>query len=422
MDGLVAYAWQYLASRYYGDTRKLLKKEEKNQAACQTGCCGLPVDEGRRKLHEKAVYALNQAIAWGASTLDLYHSLYWHYHHLGQFEEGAEACRKALELDRDSAYAAHGLGICLKSLGRADEAIAPLEHAVALDLESPDALELLIACHEQLGRGDDAARLAGEGLERFPDHIPFMRSLYNQLEREDRHDEAKTLTELAAALNPEDYAPQVALGHIYRKLGQHTEAIGAFREGLRLAPGNSSALGPLIDALESAGRAGEIPDLLEEQANFVIDAVNGSTLGEKLYQYGRFESAIRVLSRVTLLLPQLVDPHVWLARSHRALDRDDEAQQVLTAAVAHALDSIKRLDDMLPELRTLDERPNQPDLRLADTFEAYTYKSALEAFLEAGALEEARAHLPRLECLDEEEARAFSESIRALEATAERSD
>ncbi len=207
------------------------------------------------------------------------------------------------------------------------------------------------------------------------------------------------------------------MGHIYRKLGQHTEAIEAFKEALRLSPGNSSALGPLVDALGAAGRTEEIPDILEEQARFDFDAVNGGSLGENLCRYGRYESAIRVLSQVTLMLPQLLEPHVWLARAFRALGRDDEALPVLSAAVAHALDSIKQLDEKLPVLKTLDERPDQPNLRLADTVETYTYRNAMETFLEAGALDEARRHLPRLECLDAEKAQYFAERIRAQALT-----
>ncbi len=416
MDTLVAKAWKQLSKIYFHEICDLLKAENEQEAACRTGCCGLPLPAGRHRLHEKAVYAIKQAVACGLSTPGLYQTLYWHYHYLGQFDLGAEACRKALELDGNSAYAAHGLGICLKSLGRVDEAIEPLEHAVALDPESPGALENLIACHEQLGHGDEASRLARKGLDRFPDHVPFMRSLYHQLERAKRHDDAKVLAERAAALAPDDYAPQVALGHIYRKLVQHTEAIEAFKEALRLSPGNSSALGPLVDALEKAGRAEEIPDILEEQARFDFDAVNGGRLGENLCRYGRFESAIRVLKQVTLMLPQFLEPHVWLARAFRALEREDEALTVLKAAVEHARDSIKRLDDMLPELRAMDERPNQPNLRLAETFEIYTYKNAIHAFLEAGALDEARRHLPRLECLDAEKAQYFAEKIRAQDA------
>ncbi len=412
MDKLVARAWKQLARIYYHEICDLIKAENEQEAACRTGCCGLPVPGGRQRLHEKAVYAIKQAVAWGLSTPGLYQTLYWHYHYLGQFDLGAEACRKALELDGDSAYAAHGLGICLKSLGRMDEALAPLERAVALDPESPSALENLIACHEQLGHGDEANRLAREGLDRFPDHVPFMRSLYHQLERTEHHDEAKALAERAAALAPDDYAPRVALGHLYLRVGQHAEAVDAFLEALRLSPDNSSALGPLMDALEKAGRVAEIPDILEEQARFDFDAVNGSSLGENLCRYGRYESAIRVLSQVTLMLPQLLEPHVWLARAYRALGRHDEALPVLEAAVEHARDSIKGLDDMLPELKALDDRPNQPNLRLADMFEIYTYENAIHAFLEAGALDEARTHLPRLECLNAEKAQYFVERIR----------
>ncbi len=174
MDRLVARAWKQLSRIYFHEICDLIKVENELEVACQAGYCGLPLPGGRRRLHEKAVYAIEQAVAWGLSTPGLYQNLYWHYHYLGQFDLGAEACRKALELDGNSAYAAHGLGICLKSLGRVDEAIDPLERAVALDPESPSALENLIACHEQLGHGGEASRLAREGLDRFPDHVPFM--------------------------------------------------------------------------------------------------------------------------------------------------------------------------------------------------------------------------------------------------------
>ena len=99
MDKLVANAWKQLSRIYFDEICDLIKVENEQEAPCETGCCGLPLPDGRRRLHEKAVYALNQAIAWGTSRPGLFQSLYWHYHYLGQFDLGEGACRKALELD-----------------------------------------------------------------------------------------------------------------------------------------------------------------------------------------------------------------------------------------------------------------------------------------------------------------------------------
>lgn len=414
MDDLIAYAWEYLACAYNRDIQALIEVEDKQEENCRTGFCGLPMGEDRKRLHLKAVHALKKATEWGRETPSLYYSLYWNYHYLDQFVEGAEACRRALSLQPDHTSAAHGLGICLKSLGQFSEAITVLKHSLELNSNQTSVIELLMECYSIQGQyEEEVIRLTEEALERFPNHVPFLRARFQQISKAGRHEEARVLAERAAALQPRDYAPQVALGHAYSILDQTAEAVQAFSAALSLAPGNHYALEPLLDLLQKLGRSSEIPDLLEAQASqYSDDPVNGAFLGKALYRYGCYESAIRVLSLNHHWLPSFV----YLARSHRALGRSEEALQVLEIAVTSALQSISNLDAILPELKFLDIARDQPDLALSDTFETTIYDQAIQVFLEAGAIDQARTHLPRYQQLDGERATLFADKLKELEA------
>jgi len=416
MNDLMAYAWGQLASVYHEEIIGLISDEEKQQENCKTGCCGLPMGEKREKLHGKAVRALQHSLEWSGGDPETYYNLYWNHHYLGQFEEGVEACRRALEIDPKHAHSAHALGICLKRLGRDEEAAEALERAIELDPDHADMYQTLVACLANLGREEEADRACDRGLKRFPDDLALMRIKFNTLEKAGKYENALSWAERAVALDANDYAPHVALGHAYLKLGKSEDAINSFMTAARLAPGKYYALTPLLDALTKAGRADEIPGLLEEQAgNPVSDHVDGLFLGIHLYEHGCFASAKRILVPVATAVPDFTRAHLCLAMSMKELGEVAAAARALETAVTTALKQIIGLEGVLPELRKLDKKQTAHEIRAADAFELHTYDEAIHVFLEAGDFEKVRAYLHHLERLDPEKAGQVFARLHELE-------
>lgn len=416
MDDLTAYAWECLAREYTAEIETLLKQEAAEQAACQTGCCGLPLPELRRNKHQRAIYAHEQSIKWGGTNPKTYYRIYWHHHYLSQFEAGAEACRQALALDGSYALAAGGLAHCLKALGRYADAAEALERALELKPGDINLLEALLFCHLFLDRKDDELQVTLQAMEQHPDHIPFLRHRYNQLEKQERYEEALALAERARELTPESFAPHVALGHAYEHLGRKEKALDSFSEALRLAPGDTSALHPLVQLMGETGREAEIPKLLKAQVTEGLNnAVEGSGIGKLLCEYGCYESAVRVLTQVCEDAPYLVDSYARLAQAQRVLGRNKEAEEVLKAGVKAAIASLEKLQQTLPVLVTLDENPGCKPYEHAKSFETYTYENALLVYLDAGELELARPLITRLEELAPERAPVYRARLTYLE-------
>ncbi len=217
---------------------------------------------------DEAAMAPLEAAAAAASASGEVQELLGHLHRRrGEITEAARAYRRALAADPARHAAAHGLGICCFRSGCERQAVEPLRRAVALcpgeprylrDLgtalifaghpdQAVEALEQARAgglgapglanlgwAHELLGHDEQAWRYYREALA-LDEGVT---SPYYKMARRGRYDDAEHLESLLERL-ADDAAARVevhfALGEIYHRRGDASEAFEHFHRGNRLA-------------------------------------------------------------------------------------------------------------------------------------------------------------------------------------------
>jgi Flp pilus assembly protein TadD len=142
----------------------------------------------------------------------------------GNAEGAAESFRGALARDADNATAQTNLGVALARLGRAREATEAFEQATRR------------APHQgQAWNGLGAMRLSAN------DFLGAIGPLQQ-----------------ASALLPGDPNPPMNLGLAFEGLQRWTEAVHAFREALRRAPGMTAATAHILRLVPAESRPGEL--------------------------------------------------------------------------------------------------------------------------------------------------------------------
>ena len=103
---------------------------------------------------------------------------------LGRPEEGEQACRRALELEPDHAYAHKGLGLNLaKRGGDLNEALWHIRRAVELKPDWFDPAWDLVVTLKNAGRLDEAMSELERAQSCFPEHARRWAAMENELRR-----------------------------------------------------------------------------------------------------------------------------------------------------------------------------------------------------------------------------------------------
>jgi spermidine synthase len=142
------------------------------------------------------------------------------------------------------------------------------------------------------------------------------------------------------AVVPESADVRDVLGVAFASRGALEEAIGEFREAVRLEPGAAKAHWHLGSALVSAGRRVEGLEHLRTSAQ--LDSTNGQArydLAIVLLQDGRLDEAIEHLRATVQLMPNLVGAHNNLGIALASQGKLDEAIRQFQTALALDPDS-----------------------------------------------------------------------------------
>jgi tetratricopeptide (TPR) repeat protein len=159
---------------------------------------------------------------------------------LGRFQEAADACRRALELDPGLAMAQSNLGVALRAMGRPLPAIEAFRAAIALQPDQAEAYSNLGVLLTEQGRRDEAAQVLRQVLAFRPDYAEALYNLAGAVAMvDDKASLALALEHLerAVALAPSYADAHANRAEVLRHLGRLEEAEAAFHVAIELAPG-----------------------------------------------------------------------------------------------------------------------------------------------------------------------------------------
>ncbi|HEV8369538.1 MAG TPA: FG-GAP-like repeat-containing protein, partial [Pyrinomonadaceae bacterium] len=194
-----------------------------------------------------------------ASTEDAYRSNNLGVALLEQFKykEGADAFKRALQLNPKLVLARINLAIALYNLPDLPASQREAQAAIALAPNAPQPYYILGLIAKTQARNDDAIG-------------PFQQVL---------------------KLDPNDVGANVNLGQIYSQQKKYPEAIAAFRVALVAEPYNSTALYNLGTALIRAGQREEGQRVIQRFQEFRTRG-SGSSLGNNYLEQGRYADAV----------------------------------------------------------------------------------------------------------------------------------
>ncbi|PWT87308.1 MAG: hypothetical protein C5B55_15000, partial [Blastocatellia bacterium] len=185
-----------------------------------------------------------------------------------KYKEGADAFRRALQIDPKLALARINLGIALYNLPDLPGSQREAQAAIALAPNAPQPYYMLGLIAKSQARPDDAVG-------------PFQQVL---------------------KLDPSDVGANVNLGQIYSQQRKYPEAIAALRAALAVEPYNATALYNLGTALIRAGQREEGQKVIQRFQEF-RNRGSASQLGNNYLEQGRYADAVAS----TGAEPELVD-------------------------------------------------------------------------------------------------------------------
>jgi tetratricopeptide (TPR) repeat protein len=216
-------------------------------------------------------------------------------------DEAIAKQQRAIDIDRDFAFAHLSLAEALAAQGKREEAMAKIAEAAAIDPPSAYAYSVwgkaYYALFEKDRRPEDLAAAAEkfrQATEIDPkDWLAFF-NWGRALDDQKKIEEAVHKYTLAVELEADHIGANINLGIDLRKLGREEEAIKRFEHVIAIAPGNASALynlgrvragqkDGLAEALTLYERAALLtPNDSDIQLNWGIALVKGSKFSEGL--------------------------------------------------------------------------------------------------------------------------------------------
>ena len=175
--------------------------------------------------------------------------------------------------------------VSLLQKGRAADAEKRLKAALTLSAEHTPSRELLAGLELQNGRWHEAQQTLEQGIEKVPAHYPFALLLARIQIEHGTDQKALAVMEASrrAGAGSADY--MAFLGELYRRAGNHAEAIKAYTEAIKLNPREGRSWIGMGISLEAARDWKNASDAYQR-------AVETGTLDDNLLKYANQRLAI----------------------------------------------------------------------------------------------------------------------------------
>jgi tetratricopeptide (TPR) repeat protein len=218
----------------------------------------------------QAISTLRTAISLAPKDERHYLDLAVVYQKSGALVQSVEVLDAALREIPKSARLFAMRGVMLAQLGELDKSEADFERAGLLEPDQTYSAAGLSVLFTETGRAEGAAKLVRRKLAQSPDDPALNYVLADALLREGAQPgqaeftEAKTVLVRAVRTRPNFARAHAALGKIYAREGNASEAIRELNLALKLDPANRPALSQLATVLRQAGRTKEAADAAEQ--------------------------------------------------------------------------------------------------------------------------------------------------------------
>ena len=227
----------------------------------------------------------------------------------GKIAEAQAELRALLAAGIDDGLVAMDLAALLQQDGKTAEAIAVFEKAA---VANPPEYALLAAtrAYRDLHRHDDAARLARQGMERFPGNSVWPLLLSLVLSESGRSVEALALLQGPAARGAKPVERLLAEAYAWRQGGDPSRAMQAYAAAMRLDPADQGIRNESAGVLQDLGApygaaivAGRVtPSIQADQAAAMV------RWGQQIHSSDpahRFDGIDAALARLDALLASL---------------------------------------------------------------------------------------------------------------------
>lgn len=220
-------------------------------------------------------------------------------------------------------------------LGELNQVAECCQRAVALQPGNVMALFNLGVAQQMAGRFEEAAHHYREALDHQPDLAQAHSNLGVVLRELGQHDTARSHCEQAVRLNPGFAQAHNNLGLCLKETGHAEQAQDAFGVALRLNPGLAEAHYNLGLCHLAAGRPEPAAACFEEALRCKPDYADACrNLGQVLMSQQQHERAATVLERLTQIQPDDAEAHNSLGGELFKLQKFHEAQRCFRRVIA----------------------------------------------------------------------------------------
>lgn len=216
----------------------------------------------------------------------------------GQFKQGVDLARRALEHGPPQARVHNLLGKAHEQLGDPLEAIKAYDQAIALDASFAEAHGNRAALLAKAGFPEQALASFDRALALDPAALPDLINRGALLQDLDRHGEALDSYDKALALAPDDAAILFNRANALARLGRFAEAEAGYDQAIRRDPRMHLAALQKGLAVKHQGRLDEARALMQQAATMQPDdATSAAALSELMLLMGDWRNAWPLFER-----------------------------------------------------------------------------------------------------------------------------
>lgn len=276
--------------------------------------------------HREAIQWFDRAMEKDPRYIEAYLAAAECYRSLGDCNQAAVVCRKALQIDNNSWVAFYELGLAMMVAKDWGDAKTPLERAIALRPEFTPAHASLAACCAAT-KDDDMAisefRRAAELEPNNPQNGSLWIAVATLLAGSKKHEEAVVAYKQALETNPNLIRAYLGLGLSYAALRQFGEAEAALKKATTIAPDDPATHEQLGWFYAWAGQP--------------LDAIDAYTSAARVSQRANdFDAALTHYGKALQIDPNTFLGLLGTAECHEGLGRYDQAVQFYARAL-HAI-------------------------------------------------------------------------------------
>lgn len=287
----------------------------------------------------------------------------------GRFEEAITPARAAAAVRPENGNACALVAGVLSEAGNLDEGIPMFRRALSLAPDSTVARRNLVYILSKNGRFREAEAEFGGWTTLDHQGVNARRMVLPHLLNTHRYEEAIATIRKIRDHETDDAGVLEYLGWSLHELDRLPEAEAAFREEIRLAPGDHDAHAWLFRSLFRSGRVDEAI----EEAQAAVRLGHGISslrppLGDLLLARGRLPEASEVFEQASRASPADVASWIGLTRTELGLRRLEKARATLDHAATLSPSSDQRVQ--IARLEELHDRISELDARSPESLSA----------------------------------------------------